>query len=78
MDAAEKIRSKMTIELVIDNNDLSSHNKDKSKIDFISYFREQTDIRYEVPITMETGMSVHKYLENSVLMEFPINKIDPK
>ena len=45
MEAAKVIRSKMLVDLAYENNDLSGlSKKDKSDVDFIEYFRQQTDM----------------------------------
>lgn len=77
MDAAEKIRSKHTLELAYDNNGLSELNtKDKSSIDFIDYFKELTDARYESTNNYGNWDSVHKYLKKFCPNGIPINKVD--
>ena len=48
MDVAEKIRSKITLELAYNNNGLSDLNpKEKVSIDFVTYFLQQTEMRYD-------------------------------
>ncbi len=77
MDVAEKIRSKHTLELAYDNNGLSELNtKDKSSIDFIDYFKELTDARYESTNNYGNWDSVHKYLKKFCPNGIPINKVD--
>lgn len=79
MDAAEKIRSKYTLELAYDNNGLSDLNtKDKSSIDFIDYFLEQTEIRYESKNNYGNWDSVHKHLQKFCPDGIPINQVDAK
>lgn len=79
IDAAEKIRSKFTLELAYDNNGLSELNtKDKSSIDFIDYFLEQTEIRYESKNNYGNWDSVHKHLQRFCPKGIPINQVDAK
>lgn len=79
IDAAEKIRSKYTLELAYDNNGLSDlSTKDKSSIDFIDYFLEQTEIRYESKNNYGNWDSVHKHLKKFCPDGIPINQVDAK
>lgn len=79
LDVAEKIRSKLTLELAYENNGLSDLNdKDKTSIDFINYFLEQTDIRYENKNNYGNWDSVHKHLQKFCPNGIPINQVDAK
>jgi integrase len=79
MDAAEKIRSKYTLELAYDNNGLSElSNKEKSSIDFIEYFFEQTEKRYESLNNYGNWKSVYRYLKLFCPTRIPINQVDKK
>jgi integrase len=79
IDAAEKIRSKFTLELAYDNNGLSElSSKDKSTIDFIDYFLEQTEIRYESKNNYGNWYSVHKHLQKFCPKGIVINQVDVK
>ena len=79
IDAAEKIRSKFTLELAYDNNGLSElSTKDKSSIDFIDYFLEQTEIRYESKNNYGNWDSVHKHLQKFCPKGIAINQVDVK
>lgn len=77
IDAAEKIRSKYTLELAYDNNGLSElSSKDKSSINFIEYFKELTDARYESTNNYGNWDSVYKYLMSFCPNGIPIKKVD--
>jgi integrase len=79
MDAAEKIRSKFTLELAYDNNGLSElGKKDKSSIDFIDYFSELAEARFESINNYGNWDSAHKYLKKFCPEGIPINKVDSK
>ena len=79
LEAAEKIRSKMTIELAYSNNDLAGlNNNEKSKVDFITYFGEQTENRFESTNNYGNWDSVHKYLKKFCPHGIPINMVDSK
>jgi integrase len=79
LDAAEKIRSKYTLDLAYDNNGLSElSTKDKSSIDFIDYFLELTEIRYESKNNYGNWDSVHKHLQKFCPNGIPINQVDAK
>ena len=79
LDAAEKIRAKWTLELAMDKNGLGElTRKDKSSIDFIEYFRELTEARYESTNNYGNWDSAHKYLKKFCPGGIPINKVDSK
>jgi integrase len=79
MDAAEKIRSKYTLELAYDNNGLSElSTKDKSSIDFIKYFKSLTDARFESTNNYGNWDSAHKHLQKFCPNGIPINQVDAK
>lgn len=79
MDVAEKIRSKITLELAYNNNGLSDLNpKEKDSIDFITYFLVQTKNRYESKNNYGNWDSVHKHLQNFCPKGIPINQVDTK
>ena len=79
MEAAKVIRSKMLVDLAYENNDLSGlSKKDKSDVDFIEYFRQQTDKRYESMNNYGNWDSVHKHLLAFCPNGVPINQVDPK
>ena len=78
-EAAERIRAKMMINLAYENNDLSGlSTKEKSDVDFIEYFRQQTDKRYESTNNYGNWDSVHKHLVAYCPNGVPINQVDPK
>lgn len=62
-EAAERIRSKMSVSGAYMNNDLEGFSNQKDKnIDFIDYFRILTDKRFESTNNYGNWDSVHKYL----------------
>ena len=64
MDVAEKIRSKYTLELAYSNNGLSDLNpKEKESIDFVVYFLQQAEMRYNARKNYGNWMSVYKHLQ---------------
>jgi integrase len=78
-EAAERIRAKTLIDFAYDNNDLSGlSKKDQSEVDFIEYFRQQTEKRYESKNNYGNWDSVHKHLKVYCPNGVPINQIDPK
>lgn len=78
-EAAERIRAKVMIDFAYENNDLSGlSTKDKSDIDFIEYFRQQTDKRYESLNNYGNWDSVHKHLMVFCPKGVPINQVDSK
>jgi integrase len=78
-EAAERIRAKMMIDLAYEKNDLSGlSKKDKSEVDFIEYFRSQTDRRYESMNNYGNWDSVHKHLVAYCPTGVSINQVDPK
>lgn len=79
LDAAEKIRAKWTLELAMDKNGLGDlTKKDKTSIDFIDYFRELTEARYNSKNNHDNWDSTHKYLKKFCPEGIPINKVDAK
>lgn len=79
LDAAEKIRAKWTLELAMDKNGLGElSQKDKSSIDFIDYFRELAEARFESKNNYGNWDSVHKHLVKFCPEGIPINKVDAK
>lgn len=79
LEAAERIRSKMTVERAYDNNDLAGLNiKEKSNIDFIDFFREETEKRYNSLNNYGNWDSVHKYLQKFCPDGIAINQVDAK
>lgn len=78
-EAAERIRAKIMIDLAYENNDLSGlSKKDKSDVDFIEYFQQQTDSRYESMNNYGNWDSVCKHLKLHCPSGIPINQVDPK
>lgn len=78
-EAAERIRAKTLIDKAYENNDLAGlSKKDQSEVDFIEYFRQQTDKRYESLNNYGNWDSVHKHLEVFCPGGVPINQVDPK
>lgn len=78
-EAAERIRAKVMIDFAYENNDLSGlSTKDKSDIDFIEYFRQQTNKRYESLNNYGNWDSVHKHLMVFCPKGVPINQVDSK
>lgn len=79
LEAAERIRAKRVIDLAYEKNDLGGlSSKDKSDVDFIDYFRIQTDKRYESMNNYGNWDSVHKHLVAYCPKGVPINQVDPK
>lgn len=79
LEAAEKIRAKWTLELAMDKNGLGElTKKDKSSIDFIDYFRELTEARYDSFNNYGNWDSVHKHLMNFCPEGIAIDKVDAK
>jgi len=79
IEAAERIRAKMTIEIAYENNALGYLNsKNKSIINFIDYFQEQTDLRYESLGNYGNWDSICKYLRKFCPNDIPINQVDVK
>jgi integrase len=76
-EAAQRIRAKKTIELAYQNNDLKElSNKDKSTINFIDYFQEQTEKRYNSSNNYGNWSSVCKHLKKFCPEDIPINQVD--
>lgn len=79
LEAAERIRSKMLIDQAYSDNDLEGLNeKEKVVIDFVQYFRVQTEKRIESMNNYGNWDSVHKHLENYCPKGISIRKIDGK
>lgn len=79
MDTAENIRSKFTIGLAYENNGLSElSTKEKSSIDFVEFFLEQTEKRYESLNNYGNWLSVYRYLKQFCPSGIPINQVDKK
>jgi integrase len=77
LEAAERIRSKKIIELAYNNNDLGNLSpKDHSTVQFIQYFRIQTDKRFESNGNYGNWDSVHKHLTKFFPSDIPINQVD--
>jgi len=78
-EAAERIRAKKTIELAYQNNALGDlSKKDRSTINFIDYFQEQTDTRYNSTGNYGNWDSVCKYLRKFCPNDIAINQVDSK
>ena len=78
-EAAERIRSKMLIDLAYESKGLADlSDKDKSTINFIEYFQQQTDKRYESMNNYGNWDSVCKHLKSYCPEGIPINQVDPK
>ena len=78
-EAAERIRAKKVIELAYEKNSLGYlSGKDKSSINFIDYFQEQTDKRFNSSNNYGNWDSVCKYLGKFCPNDIPINQVDPK
>ena len=79
MDVAEKIRSKYTLDLAYSNNGLSDLNpKEKVSIDFVTYFLQQTEMRYDSKNNYGNWDSVHKHLQSFCPKGIPIHQVDSK
>jgi hypothetical protein len=79
LEAAEMIRSKILLEYSLKSNDLEGlYENDKEIIDFIEYFRIQTDKRFESMNNYGNWDSVHKHLKHFCPNGVPIRKIDGK
>ena len=79
IDVAEKIRSKIVIDLALSNNNLAGLSKsDRSTIDFVKFFKEQTDKRYDSKGNYGNWDGVHKYLLKFCPTGIPINQVDAK
>ncbi len=78
-EAAERIRAKTLIDKAYENNDLSGlSEKDQSEVNFIEYFRLETDKRYESRNNFGNWDSVYKHLKAFCPADIPINQVDPK
>ena len=78
-EAAERIRAKKVIELAYEKNSLGDlSGKDKSSINFIDYFQEQTDKRFNSSNNHGNWDSVCKYLRKFCPNDIPINQVDSK
>lgn len=78
-EAAELIRSKLVINTAFQNNDLENLNsKEISDIDFIAYFKVQTEKRFESVNNYGNWLSVHRYLKLFCPNGKPINQVDKK
>ncbi len=78
IEAAERIRAKKVIELAYQNNSLGElSGEDVSAINFIDYFQEQTDKRYNSTGNYGNWDSVCKHLRKHCPNDIPINKVDP-
>lgn len=79
LDAAENIRSKVTIEKAYENNSLSDLNvKDRSSIGFLTYFENLTNERYNNIGNYGTWRSTLMHLIKFNSKDIPINQIDVK
>ena len=77
MDVAEKIRSKYTLELAYSNNGLSDLNpKEKESIDFVVYFLQQAEMRYNARKNYGNWMSVYKHLQKFCPKGIQIHQVD--
>lgn len=78
-EAAELIRSKYSIKRAYENNDLEKlSKKDVSDIDFIDYFKLQTEKRFESLNNYGNWLSVYRYLKLFCPNGIPINQVDKK
>lgn len=79
LEAAERIRAKMTLDLAMDNNGLAELKKnDKSSIDLVVYFKQLTDDRYESLNNYGNWLSAYKHLKKFCPNGIPINQVDAK
>ncbi len=79
LEAAERIRSKMLLESAYESKGLSGlSNNEKNSIDFIVFFRQQTDKRYETSANYGNWDGVYKHLIKFCPNGIPINKVDVK
>ncbi|NQY10322.1 MAG: site-specific integrase [Flavobacteriales bacterium] len=79
LEAAENIRSKMVMNIAYDNNGLDDLNeKDKSNINFIAYFKEQTEIRFNSQGNYGNWESAYKHLKTFCPKGISITQVDPK
>jgi integrase len=77
LEAAERIRAKKIIELAYEKNNLSElSGRDVSAINFIDYFQELTDKRYNSSGNYGNWDSVCKYLRKFRPNDIAINKVD--
>ena len=79
LDAAEKIRSKWTLELAMSKNGLGDLNKnEKASIDFVGYFEEMTEAKYDSLNNYGNWKSALKHIKNFCPNGIPIMEIDAK
>ncbi len=77
LEAAERIRAKKVIEMAYENNNLSELSaKDVSAINFIDYFQEQTNKRFNSTGNYGNWDSVCKYLRKFCPNDIALNKVD--
>ena len=78
-EAAERIRAKKIIELAYENNALGDLSvKERSTINFIDYFQEQTTKRYDSIGNYGNWDSVCKYLRKFCPNDIAINQVNSK
>ena len=79
LEAAENIRSKMTVERAYENNSLGELNpRDHANVGFLSYFQKLTDDRYNSSGNYGNWDSVLKHLKKFCPKDIPINQVDAK
>lgn len=79
LEAAERIRAQRTVEFALEGNGLPGlSKKDKDQIDFIEFFRIQTEKRYESMNNYGNWDSVHKHLEKYCPKGVAIERVDVK
>lgn len=79
LEAAERIRSKMTIDLAYEQNDLGElKDNNKPKVEFITYYKEQTEKRYQSANYFANWDSVRVHIEKFCPNGILIHQIDSK
>ena len=79
LEAAERIRAKMTLDLAMDNSGLGDlKKKDKSSIDFVVYFKQLTEARYDSLNNYGNWLSAYRHLNNFCPKGIPIVDVDAK
>ena len=77
LDAAEKIRAKYTLEFAMDQNGLSELNGNiKTSIDFLDYFKELTEKRFDSTNNYGNWDSTYKHLKKFCPNGILLNQVD--
>jgi integrase len=77
LEAAERIRSKMTIDSAYTSNSLGSlSNSEKSNINFLNYFKQEAEKRYDSQNNYGNWMGTYQHLHRFAPEGIPILQVD--